>query len=99
VASIRVANGVSVVLEKVDVTVDSFLSQALLCINAQAFQDPLSCTVVSEQTEKRIAFRGCIFRVRSDIEVKPCSVAQKDIATAPPGHDSTKQISGNLVRA
>jgi hypothetical protein len=41
-------------------------------------------------------WRG-IFRVRTNVEVKPSAISQKDVAAASPRNNSSKKIPSDLV--
>lgn len=84
VASVGVSRRVGVVLEEIDVARDSLLVQAAFGVDEQAFENALARLVVRDQFGQVVAFRGCIFRMRSHVEVEAGAVPQKDIAAAAP---------------
>ena len=69
VATVGIARRVGVVLEQIDVASDALLSESLLGIHAQPFQNALPRTIVGDQLLHAVAFSGRILRVAAYIEV------------------------------
>jgi hypothetical protein len=98
VAAVRVAGGVGVVLEQVDLTGDALVVQALLRVDEQALQDPLAGTVVHHHVGHRVTLGRGVLRVRSDVQIETGAVAEEDVARPAPGDDPAEQVAGDLVR-
>ncbi|CPU64526.1 Uncharacterised protein [Mycobacteroides abscessus] len=98
-AAVRVAGGVGVVLEQVDVATDALVGETLLGIDEQIFQNTLAGAVMGDQLHQAVAFGGGVFRVATDVEVEPGAVAQKDVGAATPGHHAAEQVPSDLVGA
>ena len=99
VAAVAVAGRVGVVAEQVDVATDALLGEPLLGGLDQAAQDPLPRLVVGHQLGDRVALRGGVLGVRTDVEVQPRTVGQEDVRGAAPRHDLPEQVAGDLVGA
>ena len=84
-------------LEQIDVASDALLSESLLGIHAQPFQDALPRTIVGDQLLHAVAFSGRILRVAAYIEVQPGPVAQEDIAASAPCNHASKQIARYFI--
>ncbi|SKV39696.1 Uncharacterised protein [Mycobacteroides abscessus subsp. abscessus] len=98
-AAVRVACGVGVVLEQIDVATNALVGETLLGIDEQIFQNTLAGTVMGDQLHQTVAFGGGVFRVAAHVEVEPGAVAQKDVGAATPGHHAAEQVPSDLVGA
>jgi len=62
-AAVRVARGVGVVLEEVDVAADALVGQPLLRIDQQVLEDAFARAVMSDQLNQAVALGGCVLGV------------------------------------
>jgi hypothetical protein len=97
VAAVGVAGGVGVVLEQVDVAVDAVVGEPVLGVDHQPFEDPLPCPVVRDEVDQVVALGRRVLGVAADVEVEPRTVAQEDVAAAPPRHDPSEEVARHLV--
>src|SRR5215211_5033546 len=98
-AAIGVAVTVGVVLEQIDIAGNALARQPVLSVDDEILEDPFARTIVVDELDQIVAFCGRVLRMGADVEVYPRSVAQKDIAAAPPRHDPPEEIARNFVRS
>ena len=99
VAAVGVAGRVGVVLEQVDVAGDALVVQSLLGVLEEPLQDALAGLVVGDELVDVVALGGGVLGMAADVEVEPGSVAQEDVAAAPPADDLAEQVARHLVGA
>jgi hypothetical protein len=96
---VRVPGAVGVVLEDIDLTSDPLLLETLLGTPYQALEDPLSRLVVGDDVFEVVALGGCELGVGADIEIETGPVLEKHVRRPPPGDDTPKEITGDLIGA
>ena len=99
VAPVRVACGVGVVLEEVDLAADALLAEPLLGAADEALEVALPRLVVDHEILDRVALGGGVLGVAADVEVEAGTVLEEHVAGATPRHDASEQVAGDLVGA
>jgi len=99
VAAVRVSGRVGVVLEKIDVATNTLLGESRLGVDQQFFEHTLTGTVVIDQLDEAVALGRRVLRVRTHIQVQAGSVTEEDVGAATPRHDTTEEVTSNLVGA
>ena len=99
VAAVRVSGRVGVVLEEIDVATNTLLGESRLGVDQQFFEHTLTGTVVIDQLDEAVALGRRVLRVRTHIQVQAGSVTEEDVGAATPRHDTTEEVTSNLVGA
>ena len=92
VAAIRVAQGVRVVLQQVDLAADGLLGAV-----GQLVKQQVARAVVGDQLVQAIAFCSSELRVRADVQVEARGALGVDIRAAVLFHHGGEELAGNLV--
>ena len=99
VTAVRVARGVGVVLEQVDLAADAFLAEPLLGAADEALEVPLPRLVVHDEIGDGVALGRGVLGVAADVEVEAGAVLEEDVARPAPGDHPAEQVAGDLVGA
>ncbi len=74
VATVRVARGVSVVLEQIDVTADAFFEQLRLGELDQVLENCFASFVLGNDVTKQVTFGGGVLGMAADVQVQTAAV-------------------------
>ena len=55
------------------------------------------CFILGDQLNETVALGGCIFGVRTDVEIQPSAIAKEHVGTATPRNDAPEEVPGHLV--
>jgi hypothetical protein len=97
-APVGVPCRIRVVAVQVDVPANALFRQATLRRLDKTLKDSLPRAIVGYDVVDAVAFRGCIFGMRTDVEIQPGAVLKEHVRRSTPADHTPEKISGDLVR-
>jgi hypothetical protein len=97
--AVRVACGVGVVLEDIDLATNALLFETFLGSRDQTLEDALPRLVVGDYVLEIVAFRGGVLRMGANVEIETCTIFEKDVGRPTPRDDPTKEVASDLIGA